>query len=612
MELTSRKGADAFVPAGAYRRLESRLRDRAADLAEIPAVVFGTFDRTTRMLPFILYDRKIFPAGPRTVAGALTRAGFARTRAMFQLWNPNVRPGLAHVDGKPVQMLLVSSMQMHAAKAYEAVADAWSLGEDRPLIICGGPKAFHEPYHYWDIPTPVGPGGADVAVTGEVFVLLDLLNVIMDYHKSGPHIRRAFERARLDGALDAVPGLVYLDPASTWREPRLIDTGLQRLVQHLDEMPDEVDGLSVMEPPHRGTELASAPLAGKEVRRHCEIVSLLVTQGCKFNCSYCPIPALNQKTWRFRSPENLVHQYRSIRERFGVKYYFGADDNFMNRRQTAAEFLEALARATVTRNGAKKMLGHQIRWSTEATQHDTWKNRDLLPVAARGGMFGIWFGIEDLTAELVNKGQKPEVTIELFKLMDRYKICPMAMMMYHDGQPYKSPGSLYGITDQVSFLRRAGAVSVQVMVHIPAVGSREYEPTFNSGKVLKQLGDYRLPESHSDGAHVIVMGERPAWQRQLEQLGAYFTFYNPLNMIKSMRKTGSRLRWYRVGYQAAGFVAACRTALRVLPYAWRLLTRTPAYHTEPPPVTRLPVRETAGAFSRFPDGIAEPPARMAA
>ena len=113
-------------------------------------------------------------------------------------------------------MLLVSTMQMHAAKAYEAVADAWALGDERPLIICGGPKAFHEPYHFWDIPTPVGPGGADAAVTGEAFILLDLLNVIMDYHRSGEHIRRAFDRARFDGALDAVPGLVYLDPASTW------------------------------------------------------------------------------------------------------------------------------------------------------------------------------------------------------------------------------------------------------------------------------------------------------------------------------------------------------------------------------------------------------------
>jgi radical SAM superfamily enzyme YgiQ (UPF0313 family) len=612
MELTSRKGADAFVPAGAYRRLEARLRSRAADLAEIPTVVFSTFDRSTRMLPFILYDRRMFPAGPRTVAGAMTRAGFSRTRASFQLWNPNLRPCRSQVDGKPVQMLLISTMQMHAGEAYKAVADAWTMGEDRPLIIVGGPKAFHEPYHFWGLQTPVGAGGADVAVTGEAYVLLDLLNVVIVHHRPGEHIRKAFERARRDRSLDTVPGLVYLDPASDWTEPRLVDTGLQRLVQNLDEMPDEVDGLSALEPPHRGTDLGLAPLADTAVRRHSPIVSLLITQGCKFNCSYCPIPALNQKTWRFRSPENLVRQFRSIRERFGVKYYFGADDNFMNRRQTAEEFFEALAVAGINRGGAKR-LGSQIRWATEATQHDTWKNRDLIPVAARAGLFSIWFGIEDLTAELINKGQKPEVTIQLFKLMDRYKICPMAMMMYHDAQPYRSPGSLAGITDQVRFLRKAGAVSVQVMSHIPAVGTREYEPTYATGKVLSRIGNFKVGEAHNDGAHVIVTGRRPPWQRQIEQLGAYFTFYNPLNLFGSLRHTGSPLRWYRVGYQAIGFVATCRTAKRILPYAWRLLTRTKTFHTAPPPTTRLPVRETAGAFSRLPAGaLTVPKERIAA
>ena len=57
-------------------------------------------------------------------------------------------------------------------------------------------------------------------------------------------------------------------------------------------------------------------------------------------------------------------------------------------------------------------------------------------------MRAIWFGIEDLTAELVNKGQKPEVTAELFPLMHSHKILPMAMMMFANGQPYHSPGSL--------------------------------------------------------------------------------------------------------------------------------------------------------------------------
>src|SRR5262245_45310531 len=162
MELTYRKGTDAFVPAGSYRRLEARLRERGGDLADIPAVVLYAFDRRTRMLPFILYDKRMFPAGPRLIAGALRQAGFQRVRAVFQLWNPNFRPSDAKVDGRPVHLLLVSTMQIHVAEAYRAVADAWAMGEERPLIIVGGSKTVHEPYHFWPLPTPGGPGGPDV------------------------------------------------------------------------------------------------------------------------------------------------------------------------------------------------------------------------------------------------------------------------------------------------------------------------------------------------------------------------------------------------------------------------------------------------------------------
>src|SRR5262249_56597009 len=181
-------------------------------------------------------------------------------RAVFQLWNPRFRPSRARLDGRPPQLLLVSAMQMHSAQAYRAVADAWELGDERPLIVVGGPKAFHEPYHFWPLPSRRGPVAPDVAVTGEAFVLLELLNVLMSFHRRGQPLRLAFERAVRSGALDAVPALVYRDPHSSLAEPVLIDTGLQRLVQHLDEMPHEGTSLGLLEPPQGGAGLAPASL----------------------------------------------------------------------------------------------------------------------------------------------------------------------------------------------------------------------------------------------------------------------------------------------------------------------------------------------------------------
>jgi radical SAM superfamily enzyme YgiQ (UPF0313 family) len=600
MELTMRKGNDVFVPPGAYRQLESSLFQRREELAELPVVVLSCFDPSTRLLPFVLYDKLIFPAGARTIAGAVHQAGFTRTRAVFQLWNRNFRPSQAKLDGKALQLLLVSSMQIHSAKAFAAIQDAWKMGDDRPLIIAGGPKAIYEPYHYWPLPGPKRPVGPDVVVTGEAFVLLDLLNVVVQFRGRNESLRTAFERARKSGALESVPGLVYLDPQATLHEPQLVDTGLQRLVQYLDEMPEETTGLRLMEPPHRGQGLSAAPIRQARVRKHVMVHSFLMTQGCKFNCPYCPIPAMNQRSWRFRSPEGIARQLRGVHEAFGIRHFFGTDDNFFNRRQTAEETFAVLAEAKLSDG---QPLGRRIRWSTEATQFDTFKNRDLLPLGRSGGLSAIWFGIEDLTAELINKGQKPEVTLELFRQMHALKIAPMAMMMYHEGQPFYSPDSLYGLANQVDFLRRAGAVSMQITVHIPAVGTREYENTYNSGKVLRRLGDQTVPEAAFDGNHVVVAGRQPLWMRQLELLLGYLSFYNPINLFRSLRQDDSPLREKRITYQIAGFIAALWTVWVAVPYLLRLLLRRPQFHAGPIPQSTVPVRQASGSFSRLPENV---------
>src|SRR5207247_891184 len=106
---------------------------------------------------------------------------------------------------------------------------------------------------------------------------------------------------------------------------------------------------------------------------------------------------------------------------------------------------------------------------------------------------------------------------------------------------------LYGLVNQLDFLRRAGAVSVQVTTHSPAVGTREYENTFATGRVLKQVGPYKLTDAAIDGNHVLVADGRPCWRKQLQLLGGYLSFYNPLNLLRALGEKNSPLRFYRVG-----------------------------------------------------------------
>ena len=66
----------------------------------------------------------------------------------------------------------------------------------------------------------------------------------------------------------------------------------------------------------------------------------------------------------------------------------------------------------------------------------------------------------------------------------------MSMMMHHDGQPLASRGNLYGLLNQVNFLRKSGSVSVQVTILTPSVGSKGYEEPYDKGMVIEQAGGH--------------------------------------------------------------------------------------------------------------------------
>src|SRR5262249_524280 len=142
-------------------------------------------------------------------------------------------------DGRPPQVLLVSSMQIHSASAYELIADAYKLGDERPLVLAGGAKAIYEPWHFFDFEHDGRRYDADVTCTGEGFVLLELMDRIMEARGGGEHPRKTFHRLRRSGLLDDIPGLVYrphhweesvaprpMGPIGPMGDDKLIDTGI--------------------------------------------------------------------------------------------------------------------------------------------------------------------------------------------------------------------------------------------------------------------------------------------------------------------------------------------------------------------------------------------------
>lgn len=564
MELPRRPTDDVYLPDGSFTAAIERL-GRRTDAHDLRIAIVYAFDFRTRMLPYWYADKRMAPCSVRTLGDCLHTAGFKHVRIVLQQWTPNFKPSAAVLDGRPLDLLLVSAMQVHADPSYDLIRDTHTLGDARPLILAGGPKAIYEPADYFELGPRPGIG-ADCVSTGEGFVFLDLLETILD--TPGDSLRSAFERARRDGALDKVPGLVYLAPDAPRDRPVAINTGVQRLLRDLDEMPMPDAGYRLLEPPHRRKTLAPRPYPPKKVGRKSIIASVITTQGCKFNCGYCPIPAVNQRTWRHKSPKRIAAEIKHIHENFGIKEFFSTDDNFFNTRETVVDLMTEMAR---TKIGGVPM-SERISFFTEATEFDVHKNLDILPLCRAGGMKAIWFGIEDITADLVNKGQTALKTKDVFVRLHELDIQTMSMMIHSDDQPLRSaPGDLTGLLNQSRYLFNNGAVSYQCTYLGPAVGTRDFEPAARSRTLYKTVAGTPVPQAFQDGNHVAASGHPRPWDRQINVLRAYATFYNPWNTLRVLMSIKrDSLGPKRLLFQIVGQIGLLMTVPRLFAWARKL------------------------------------------
>jgi hypothetical protein len=357
------------------------------------------------------------------------------------------------------------------------------------------------------------------------------------------------------------------------------------LLGDLDELADPMPAYSILERPSSSARLAWRPLNRGLVRKLSPISSLVLTFGCKFACPYCPIPAYNQRQHRVKSGQRIAEEMHRLYTEYGLRHFFGADDNFFNTRERTLEIVETLARAQF--NG--RPLRKWARWGTEATVHDTLVLRDHLATVRSAGVRALWLGVEDMTATLVRKGQSVDKTTEAFLLLRRHGINPMPMMMHHDTQPLYTHGKPYGLLNQARLLRKAGAISLQVLMLVPATGTRLYEGTYTEGMAYASVGGRKV-EPHMLGGNYVIASIHPQpWRKQLNLLAAYLYFYNPLHFALALLRPKSKLYLADALMQLVGMHGLLQTARRTMAWAvrlfWGRITRF-----DHPPGSRVPVR----------------------
>lgn len=141
-------------------------------------------------------------------------------------------------------------------------------------------------------------------------------------------------------------------------------------------------------------------------------ISLEVSRGCIFTCSFCTHPFLGKKSFEYiRTPESLASELRRNYELFGTTRYIVTDDTFND----SMEKLERVARAIELSKIPNFEFVSYIRAELLATKPE------MIPMLKQLNCKGAFIGLESLNKEarrIIGKGMDAErvmTALENFK-----------------------------------------------------------------------------------------------------------------------------------------------------------------------------------------------------
>jgi radical SAM superfamily enzyme YgiQ (UPF0313 family) len=123
--------------------------------------------------------------------------------------------------------------------------------------------------------------------------------------------------------------------------------------------------------------------------------SIQTTRGCPLNCHFCSVSAFNGQSYRYRSIEAVVAEFRLIPERLVLV----VDDNLIGTRPEHIDRAKALFRAMIAADVNKK-------WICQTTINLA-DDEELMELAVRAGCVGAFIGFESISQQgLVELGKR--------------------------------------------------------------------------------------------------------------------------------------------------------------------------------------------------------------
>ena len=137
------------------------------------------------------------------------------------------------------------------------------------------------------------------------------------------------------------------------------------------------------------------------------------SRGCPYGCEYCSITAFYKRTWRKKSNEKIMAEFREIKKLGASQVYF-IDDSFGINAKEYTQLLQSMI--------SEKL---DIKWYTQIRADVIANNPQMIELAAKSGMFCAMVGFEsysDNVLKEVGKVSSREINFRCSEILRKNKI----------------------------------------------------------------------------------------------------------------------------------------------------------------------------------------------
>jgi radical SAM superfamily enzyme YgiQ (UPF0313 family) len=327
-----------------------------------------------------------------------------------------------------------------------------------------------------------------------------------------------------------------------------------------------------------------------------KIAALVSGRGCYANCSFCSIRAFYRlspgKTWRWRSPANVVDEIEAVVRDYGVTSIIFLDDNFLGLGSKGRKRAQAIAAELIKR----KLT---IKWHIACRSTDI--DLDTLKILQEAGLMRVDLGVESWVPRqlaLYNKGITVEENERAIAILQKLKMDYALFLIPLD--PYITKAELLENFNAVEKFGIEHFFEGSVMHRLELFRGTKIQQRLQADGLLRSSGnlsymeflDYEFQSPEMRQIYPFLLDIGKAFSRLQEKVNKIFS-NKPLNSEELEFNKNLKLAISRTFLAQLRFLLNCRNPKKEVP---AIMVQLGEVHNI---IDQIVLAWNEGAFKRF-------------